>query len=152
MTTPVEWHGPEAEPGPAPGVEFAGYGERFVAYLLDSLLLGVVATVLAVIGFILYRDAPILGVIAFAAAIVVSFAYYPYYWVKSGQTPGKKAVRIKVVRDVDGGPLGWGSAILRMVGIWIGGLVFYLGYIWVFIDKRRRGWHDLMASTVVIKV
>jgi uncharacterized RDD family membrane protein YckC len=29
--------------------------------------------------------------------------------------------------------------------------VLYLGYIWILIDKRRRGWHDLIAGAVVIK-
>ena len=58
---------------------------------------------------------------------------------------------IKVVRDVDGGPVSMGSAILRLLGYWISGLVFYLGFIWIFIDKRKRGWFDLIAGTVVVK-
>jgi len=29
--------------------------------------------------------------------------------------------------------------------------VVYLGYVWIFIDARRRGWHDLIAGTVVIE-
>ena len=29
--------------------------------------------------------------------------------------------------------------------------VVYLGFAWVFIDARRRGWHDLIAGTVVIE-
>ena len=32
------------------------------------------------------------------------------------------------------------------------GFVFYLGYIWIFIDKRKRGWQDLIGGTVVIDV
>ena len=58
---------------------------------------------------------------------------------------------IKVVRDADGGPVTMGSAILRLLGYWVSGLVFYLGYIWIFIDKRKRGWFDLIAGTVVVK-
>jgi len=30
-------------------------------------------------------------------------------------------------------------------------MVFYLGYVWILVDKRRRGWHDLIAGTVMIK-
>ena len=44
-----------------------------------------------------------------------------------------------------------GAAILRLIGYWISAIVFYIGYIWIFIDKRKRGWHDLIAGTVVIK-
>ena len=58
---------------------------------------------------------------------------------------------LRVVRDRDGGPISVGQAILRLFGYWIDGLVFYLGYIWILIDKRKRGWHDLIAGTVVVK-
>jgi uncharacterized RDD family membrane protein YckC len=44
-----------------------------------------------------------------------------------------------------------GSAILRLIGYWVSGAVFYIGFIWIFVDKRRRGWMDLIASTVVVK-
>ena len=44
-----------------------------------------------------------------------------------------------------------GTAILRLVGYWISGAVFYIGYIWILIDKRHRGWIDLIAGTVVVK-
>ena len=43
-----------------------------------------------------------------------------------------------------------GAAILRLIGYWISGAVFYLGYIWIFVDKRKRGWMDLIAGTIVI--
>jgi uncharacterized RDD family membrane protein YckC len=55
-----------------------------------------------------------------------------------------------VVRDADGGPVRMRTAILRLVGMYVASTVFYLGFIWIFIDKRRRGWHDLIAGTVVV--
>lgn len=151
MTSPSAWQAPEVEAGPAPGVEFAGYGARLIAYIVDSLILSVVIIALVLIATALTVAVPILGILAFVALVVFGVLYFPYFWQKSGQTPGMKMLGIKVVRDVDGGSLTWGSAIIRMIGFWISGAVFYLGYIWVFIDKRRRGWHDLMASTVVVK-
>jgi uncharacterized RDD family membrane protein YckC len=62
-----------------------------------------------------------------------------------------KMLSIKVVRDKDGGPVTWGAAFLRLIGYWVSGFVFYLGYIWIFIDKRKRGWHDLIAGTIVVE-
>ena len=59
--------------------------------------------------------------------------------------------RLRVVRDRDGSAFGWGTALLRLVGLYVASAVFYLGFIWIFIDKRRRGWHDLIAGTVVVK-
>jgi len=38
----------------------------------------------------------------------------------------------------------------RRIGFWVSHLVFYLGFIWIFVDKRRRGWMDLIGGTVVV--
>jgi uncharacterized RDD family membrane protein YckC len=59
-------------------------------------------------------------------------------------------MRIKVVRDADGGPVSVGQAILRLIGFWVSTLVFYIGFIWILIDSRRRGWPDLLGGTIVI--
>jgi uncharacterized RDD family membrane protein YckC len=82
---------------------------------------------------------------------VIGLLYFPYFWANGGRTLGMRPFNLRVVRDSDGGPIGWGTAILRLIGLWVAGAVFYLGYIWIFIDKRRRGWQDLIAGTVVIK-
>jgi uncharacterized RDD family membrane protein YckC len=85
------------------------------------------------------------------AVFAVSIGYFPWFWARSGATPGMTAMGLRVVRDRDGGPISGGQAILRLIGYVINGLVLYLGFIWIFVDKRRRGWHDLIAGTVVIK-
>jgi uncharacterized RDD family membrane protein YckC len=160
----VAWQPPPPEAGPAPGVEWAGYAERLVAYLLDALILGVawilVFFVLAggmFAGLDSQSPRGAFGAMfgAFGLLILLTFVvyilYFPFFWARGGQTPGMRPFGIRVVRDVDGGPVGWGAAFLRLLGLWISGIALYIGFIWVFIDKRRRGWHDLIASTVVIK-
>ena len=62
-----------------------------------------------------------------------------------------KLMHLRVVRDADGGPIGGGAAIVRLIGFYISGVVFYLGFIWILIDKRRRGWADLIAGTCVVE-
>ena len=151
MSTPQEWTAPDPEIGPAPGVEFATPGARLVAYIVDNLIQFGLTIVLLLASFILGAIFVPLGALAFIAGIAFLFIYFPYFWVRSGQTPGMKLMQIKVVRDADGGPLGWGAAILRWVGYWVSATVFYIGFIWIFIDKRKRGWHDRIASTVVIQ-
>jgi uncharacterized RDD family membrane protein YckC len=152
MTEPSSaWQPPEPVTGPAPGVAFADPGPRLVAYIIDIIVNTVVIIVLALVGTALAFVLPILAIIPFLAIIVVPLAYFPYYWSRTGQTPGMKAMGIRVVRDSDGGPVTVGSAILRLIGYWVSGAVFYIGYIWIFIDKRRRGWHDLIGGTVVVK-
>jgi len=149
--TPSTWEAPEPLAGPAPGVAFADHGERLVAYIIDVVITFAIIIVLAIVGGLLAATVPLLSIIPFLAIIVIPLVYFPYYWAKTGQTPGMKQQGIRVVRDRDGGPITTGTAILRLIGYWVSGLVFYIGYIWIFIDKRRRGWHDLIAGTVVVK-
>ena len=91
-----------------------------------------------------------LAILGGVVAWLVGVVYFPWFWVRGGQTPGMRATGIRVVRDRDGGPIGAGAAILRLVGLWISGAVFSLGFTWVLIDERRRCWHDLLAGTCVI--
>jgi uncharacterized RDD family membrane protein YckC len=167
MTSPpgpqVPWEAPEPVRGPAPGIEYGGYGERIVAYIVDGLILSAIMIALSIPAIAMFSPAIFDAtfepdVEAFAAfgfyivaAIVVSILYFPWFWARGGQTPGMRLFDLRVVRDVDGGPVGWGIALLRLVGMWIATAVFYIGFIWVFVDPRRRGWHDLIAGTLVIK-
>ena len=90
----------------------------------------------------------IAGIIGFFA---IYFVYFPYFWTKDGQTLGMRPFHLRVVMDKDGGKVTMGPAILRLIGYWIDQIIFYLGFVWVLIDSRRRGWHDLIAGTVVIQ-
>ena len=160
---PAPWQPPVEEVGPAPGVRFAGPGARLAAYIIDGLVQFGVAVVLFVVVSALFVGAAstesdaatglAVGGLILVIVLVILFTlvYFPWFWVRSGQTPGMKLMHIRVVRDTDGGPIGWGPAVLRLIGYWVNQAVFYIGFIWIFIDKRRRGWHDLIAGTVVIE-
>ena len=161
----VHWEAPELQVGPAPGYEFAGHGGRLVAYILDCILIYILLLVpviaLLAIGPIGSDGTSPRGAfsgaswgIALTVFVVLAFVlvlgYFPFFWARGGQTPGMKPFGLVVVRDADGGPVRTRTAILRLVGLYVASAVFYLGFIWIFIDKRRRGWHDLIAGTVVV--
>jgi uncharacterized RDD family membrane protein YckC len=150
--TVSEWSAPDPEGGPAPGVEFGSPGARLVGYIIDQVIQFGLSIALFLAAAVLAAIFVPLGALAFVAGIAFLFLYFPFFWVRSGQTPGMRLMGIKVVRDKDGGPIGWGSAFLRLIGYWVSAIVFYIGFIWIFIDKRKRGWYDLIAGTVVIKV
>ena len=153
--------------GPAPGVDFAPHGARLVAYLVDALIVTAVSIVLIVLvglvfisGASLSEDAETVNVSAEAvvATVLLTFVvvllvllYFPFFWARGGQTPGMAIFGLRVVDDRTGGPVGWGTAGLRMLGMYVATAVFYLGFIWILVDKRRRGFHDLIAGTVVVK-
>ncbi len=145
------WARPVEPEGPAPGVAYGGAGERLLAYIIDGLVVLVANFVLFLAAVILLIIALPVGILVFLAIFVVDIAYFPYFWKTRGQTPGMRQFQLYVVRDRDGGPITTGQAILRLIGYWVDGVVFYLGFIWILIDSRKRGWHDLIAGTVVIK-
>jgi uncharacterized RDD family membrane protein YckC len=173
MTTPpASWPPPVEPAGPAPGVRFAGHGARLGAYVLDAILVGLVATVLLLIVMVpLFGalvgaagpdgeiDSSDLGAVGASAGFfilgvlvisVFSLLYFPFFWARGGATPGMKVAGIRVVNDRDGSRIGWGAALLRLVGWWVSAAVFYIGFVWILVDSRRRGWHDLLAGTCVI--
>src|SRR6187455_2999514 len=104
VPTPA-WQAPEPEPGPAAGIAFASPGSRLIAYILDLviqfLIILVLSVLAAIVGVIFWPLAFIVGL----AIVVVSVGYFPYFWSRSGQTPGMSQMKIKVVRDKDGGPV-----------------------------------------------
>jgi uncharacterized RDD family membrane protein YckC len=157
----VHWEAPPPLAGPAPGVGFAPHGQRLVAYILDTVLISVLLTAFWLPLIALFPSTgqgtapgPAVGAIIVASALfgmLVVVLYFPFFWATGGQTPGMRPFGLVVVRDRDGSRIGWGTAFLRLVGLYVAGSVFYLGYVWIFVDKRRRGWQDLIAGTVVIK-
>jgi uncharacterized RDD family membrane protein YckC len=151
VTASSSWAAPERVVGPAPGVEFAGHGARLVAYVVDILIQGALSIAVFLGTLVATAAFPPFFILGIVGWFAITVAYFPYFWARSGQTPGMKVMGIKVVRDADGGPVTQGEAILRLVGYWVSGFVFYIGFIWIFIDSRRRGWHDLIAGTVVIE-
>ena len=140
----------DSEPPPEgmTALEIASVGQRLVAWLVDGvigILVGAVGVVLALaIGDVAG------GLIIFVLVIVYAVVYL---WLVStrGQSPGKMALGIKIVR-MDGSSLGFGGALIReIIGKLVSSLIFYLGYIWILFDGKRQGWHDKIAGTYVVK-
>lgn len=135
--------------------ERADFGTRLVAYLIDAVILSVVDMIVwAIFGMGLGRIRGIGGVFIFLgwlAIMVITWGYLIYFWTTTGQTIGKKVMKIKVV-DTQGQPLTIGKAILRVIGYAVSGMVFYLGFLWILWDPEKQGWHDKIAGTYVVRV
>ena len=130
------------EPEGMTALEIASVGQRLGAWLVD-----------AVVGILVGAAGLVLGVGFITFLVVIGYAVI-YLWMVAtkGQSPGKMAVKIKIVR-MDGSSLGFGGVLLReIIGKFVSGLVIYLGYIWILFDDKRQGWHDKIAGTYVVKV
>lgn len=141
-------------------VEVVGFGRRLLAIIIDGVFVFMVSLLIAFILGIIWvaigwwtpaSDWPwrALGVIS---VLIVSVFYYTGKWVqRSGQTFGKLMMGIRIV-SADGSPLTTKKMILRYFGYIVSSLFASLGFIWVAIDKKRRGWHDIIAGTYVISI
>jgi uncharacterized RDD family membrane protein YckC len=90
-------------------------------------------------------------VVGYLATALVIFFNYIYFYLRRGQSFGKRFIGVRVVR-IDGRPIDYQTAVLRhIVGYPLSLLFFGLGIVWVLWDRRRQGWHDKLAKTVVIK-
>lgn len=125
--------------------EKIGFGRRFVAFIIDVILLGIVSQVVATAAYG--------GDFTQATGLttIIDIVYFVGLWAFwGGQTVGKKAMGIKIVK-ADGSAFGLVPAIIRYVGYIISGVVIFIGFIWIAFDANKQGWHDKIAGTYVVK-
>jgi uncharacterized RDD family membrane protein YckC len=73
------------------------------------------------------------------------------FWIARQATPGKMLIRAKIVDAETGAPLTRRQAIVRYLGYYLSMFGLFLGFFWVGWDRRKQGWHDKLAGTVVIR-
>lgn len=130
--------------GGGPSGPRATIGIRFVAALIDGLIVGVAVIVLSVI---LGRGA------GYGLGALLTVAYFAYFEGQpAGQTIGKRAMGIRVVDFTNGGSLELSKAVVRSVVRYISGIACAIGFIWALFNKENQTWHDLAAQTVVVPV
>lgn len=122
----------------------ASFGKRFLAVVIDAIIVGVVGGIL---GSILGR-----GTAGQAISTALGLAYYVYFEGGQGATLGKKALKLKVVSTAGASPIGYGSAAVRYVGRIVSAIPLGLGYFWMLWDKDKQTWHDKIAGTYVVEV
>ncbi|RFA27004.1 RDD family protein [Alkalilimnicola ehrlichii] len=134
---------------------YAGFWVRTGAAFIDTiLLLLVLAPILTWIygAEYWYSEQLVHGtwdvVFNYLMPVVVIIAF----WIYKSATPGKLAVNIAIVDAKTGGKPSTGQFILRYIGYYVAMLPLFIGIIWVGIDKRKQGWHDKLAGTVVVHI
>jgi len=148
--------------------QFAGFWVRFVAILIDGIILAVVGWVVqfALLGSV-FRPGRIFGpdmnpspeaisaamsLFGLAALINMAIActYEGFFVGRFGATPGKMALSLKVVRP-NGAPVSYGRAVARYFAKWISYITLLIGYIMAGFDSEKRALHDMICDTRVIR-
>ena len=126
---------------------------RLAALCYDLLLLAALVVCFTLAVLALRRGAAVPpGTWWFPAALVgVAAAFFSGFWARGGQTVGMRTWRIRVVR-ADGRPLVWPRAIARFGAGLLSALPAGLGLWWSVLDEHKRGWHDRLTDTRVVRV
>lgn len=150
------------------GRHYGGFWIRFVAKLIDGIILAVVNVIVRIpfmmifgIGMGLGADrgfgrgmifgpamAGLLG-ISTLIGIAIGAAYEVYFLSAHGATPGKMALGLRVIR-ADGGPISPMLALARHFAEWVSAIIFLIGYIMAGFDPEKRALHDRICETRVI--
>lgn len=136
--------------------EYVGFWSRVGATIIDTILVLVVTIppLLWIYGWEAYLDPEgpfIQGPADFLISWVLPTVVVILFWLYRQATPGKMAVRARVVDARTGGTISVGQAIGRYLAYYVSILPLFLGLIWVGFDPRKQGWHDKLAGTVVIR-
>jgi uncharacterized RDD family membrane protein YckC len=134
---------------------YAGFWLRLGAFFIDTLIVSVVVGIillaifgrsylqLSAEGKTLWADVLFQGVLPAIAAIL--------FWRFRGATPGKMLLSAKIVDANTFGPPSTGKLIGRYFAYLVSIVPMFLGFLWIAFDKRKQGWHDKLAGTVVIR-
>jgi uncharacterized RDD family membrane protein YckC len=126
---------------------------RLAAMIYESLLVTAVVFVASFIVIPVVGDmhAPWQRHVFQIYILIVLFAYFSAFWLRSGQTLAMKTWRIRLVNQ-NGAPLTLKQAVLRFTLAWLGLLLAGAGFWWAVFDRDRQFFHDRIVGTRLIRV
>ena len=135
-------------------LEYVGFWLRVVAALIDTVLLTIIIFPIlwAVYGpTYLVGDRFIQGPVDFLVTWVLPAVAAVLFWIARQATPGKMAIGARIVDAGTGGKPSTGQLVLRYFGYYLSMFPCFLGILWIAFDRRKQGWHDKIARTVVVR-
>lgn len=138
---------------------YAGFWRRLGATLIDTLLLLSISFVLLYLAYGSNYFASAherqglfnyYGVTDFLINQVLPLIAAVYLWVRFRGTPGKRLLDCQVVDADSGEALSVKQAVLRYFAYLVSILPLCLGFLWIAWDKRKQGFHDKIARSVVL--
>ena len=136
-------------------------GRRVLATILDVLLLGIVGSLLTAPGALIDglgsgQTSDVASGVLFSlgslAALLITFAYFTIMEGRYGQTLGKMALGIKVVREDDGRVPGIRAAVLRTLMRIVDSIGSYLvAFVVALVSGKNQRLGDMVAKTLVVR-
>jgi uncharacterized RDD family membrane protein YckC len=154
-----------------PAVKYAGFWLRLLAYLIDAVLLNLIAVPLNLVVFgnsgvlcsasnytVLSGSPTTHGInyscnatgAGYLIYFLLGLVYFTFTWSR-GATLGQRALKIRIADAATNRPLSLSKSLVRYVGFWFSLIPLAIGLIWAGVDPRKRGWHDKMANSVALR-
>jgi len=133
---------------------------RIVAFEVDQLIWGALWLLLSSWGGAFYlsvsrwpgdpRSLAVLGGLLAALGVSLHAIYWVVFVGGCGQTPGKMILDLAVISR-DGSPVGYGRSACRWGGMAVAALPLGLGFLGLLVTREKRGLHDWLAGTRVVR-
>jgi uncharacterized RDD family membrane protein YckC len=155
---------------------YASFGSRLGAFLIDLLVMALIALPFEIAGGLALRKAYencfsiddgettkiicpdgalqggwlAAGIVLFVVGALVATIVYCKK-VAAGQSWGQKATGVRIVDVRTGGTISAGRVFGRQICRIFSQFLCFLGYFWMLWDSQKQTWHDKMVNTIVIK-
>lgn len=134
--------------------EYVGFWPRVGASLIDTALVTLICVplVTSIYGRSYWTsDTLVHGPADFLINWVLPAIAVLLFWVYRQATPGKMAISAQIVDAASGAKPTTRQLIIRYLGYYVSTIPLFMGLVWVAFDKRKQGWHDKLAGTVVVR-
>jgi uncharacterized RDD family membrane protein YckC len=137
--------------------QYVGFWARFVAVIVNSIILGAICYVLMlVLGIELDASRPLEELEAAMRQVqllnaLCGLVFFIGIWVLTQTDPGKMIFGAVIVDAKTGEKPSTLKFVLRYLGYIVSTIPLCLGFIWVAFDARKQGFHDKIAGTVVVR-
>jgi len=133
--------------------QYVGFGTRFYAAFIDTLIC---LFIILGIYYLIYGTSIPNSLEEMSFSNIVIQYIFPFiatlvFWIYKSATPGKILVKAVIVDATSYEKPSVKQLVIRNLGYYLSLLPLGLGYFWVIWDKRKQGWHDKLANTVVIQ-
>ncbi len=129
---------------------YLGFWKRALASLIDNVLLALAFLPLSFALPSIMSNPQAAEITYSVITSILGILIVVLFWQFKQATPGKMVFSARIVDAETLKKPSLGKYILRYVGYIPSALVLGLGFIWIAFDKQKRGWHDMMAGTIVI--
>lgn len=133
---------------------YAGFWVRVGATLIDALLLmlitGPIMTAYYGVGYWAYEGL-VMGWVDFLVSYLLPAVLVIWLWTMLDATPGKMALGVRILDEDNGASPTHAQYVVRYLSYFVSIIPMMLGILWVGFDRRKQGWHDKLAGTVVVR-